>query len=225
MSERHGCEDVRRSAPELALGIATGEERAAALEHVAGCADCRRHLDELAQVADELVTIAPSREPPLGFESSVVARLGARRKPRRARALVTAAAVALVVAAAGVAATLAATSDDRELAARYRETLATARGDYFAAAELRGPGAARAGTVFAYEGEPSWIFMTFHEGVGAGPFECVVVTEDGRRLELGAFEADRGVWGAALPVPVHDVARVILDAPGGAADLHAGLGH
>ncbi|HEX2050280.1 MAG TPA: hypothetical protein VHJ34_06545 [Actinomycetota bacterium] len=221
MSERRDCDELRRVAPEIALGIATGDERAAALEHLAVCADCRRHLDGLAQVADELVTLAPAREPPLGFESAVVGRLGERRA-RRLRVPLAAAAAALVVALAGVGATLAATSDERDLAARYRDTLATARGDYFAAAGLLAPDGERAGTVFAYEGEPSWIFMTL-DRARAGPFECVVVTEDGGRLSLGSFDASRGVWGATLPVPVHDVERVVLDGPSGA--LEGALGH
>ncbi len=52
MSERFGCPDVRDVAPELALGIVTGEERAGVLEHIARCPSCRKLLDELADVAD-----------------------------------------------------------------------------------------------------------------------------------------------------------------------------
>jgi len=37
MTAEMGCEQVRELAPELALGIAEGEERDAALRHLDGC--------------------------------------------------------------------------------------------------------------------------------------------------------------------------------------------
>ena len=70
-------------AAELALGIADGEERAEALRHLSTCAECRHVVEELSQVADELLILAPIEEPPAGFESRVVERLGLRRPPRR----------------------------------------------------------------------------------------------------------------------------------------------
>ena len=36
------CDEARELAPELALGIVDGEERAEALRHLSACADCRR---------------------------------------------------------------------------------------------------------------------------------------------------------------------------------------
>ena len=53
------CDQIRDLAPELALGIADGAERASALRHVANCPDCRRVLDELSTVSDELLLLAP----------------------------------------------------------------------------------------------------------------------------------------------------------------------
>jgi Putative zinc-finger len=52
------CEEVRDLAPELALGIADGAERAEALRHLSACAECRRALEQLSQVADELLVLA-----------------------------------------------------------------------------------------------------------------------------------------------------------------------
>src|SRR4051794_41957840 len=88
------CEQTRNLAGELALGIADGAERAAALEHLAGCAECRRAVAELSDVTDELLLLAPEREPPPGFESRVLAHLqpapaSRPRRPRPARALLT----------------------------------------------------------------------------------------------------------------------------------------
>jgi hypothetical protein len=71
------CGEFRDLGPDLALGLLTGDERAAALHHVARCDPCRRQLDGLAEVADQLLLLAPSVEPEIGFESRVMARLHA----------------------------------------------------------------------------------------------------------------------------------------------------
>ena len=65
MSDRPSCEEVRALA-ELALGIAVGDERARVLEHLLACPACRRHLEELSSVADDLLLLAPTQEPPVG---------------------------------------------------------------------------------------------------------------------------------------------------------------
>src|SRR5436309_3384041 len=73
------CEQTRELLPELALGILGGEDRARALDHLAGCADCSNELASLARSADGLLTLAPQHEPPAGFEDRVLMRL--RRAP------------------------------------------------------------------------------------------------------------------------------------------------
>ena len=60
------CEETRALAPELALGVADGEERGHALEHLAACAECRAEVERLSNVADELMLLAPRREAPHG---------------------------------------------------------------------------------------------------------------------------------------------------------------
>ena len=69
------CEHTRQLAAELALGIADGADRARALQHLGECAECRRAVEELSGVTDELLMLAPERQPPVGFESRVLARL------------------------------------------------------------------------------------------------------------------------------------------------------
>ena len=66
---RHEPQDLLT---EVALGIADGAERARVLEHVSGCADCRRELERQSAVADELLLLAPEQEPPPGFELGVL---------------------------------------------------------------------------------------------------------------------------------------------------------
>src|SRR4051794_37860831 len=79
------CEQTRNLAGELALGIADGAERAAALEHLAGCAECRRAVAELSDVTDELLLLAPEREPP-PRTAPCPPRGGAARRPGPGRA-------------------------------------------------------------------------------------------------------------------------------------------
>jgi len=67
------CETFRELAPELALGTAVGDERAAALDHVRSCAMCRQVLAELTGTVDALLLSAPAVEPPAGFELRALA--------------------------------------------------------------------------------------------------------------------------------------------------------
>src|SRR4029450_1350136 len=82
MTGEMGCEQVRELASELALGIAEGEDRDAALRHLDGCSGCRQLVSELSSVGDELLQLAPAHDPPAGFESRGLAALAAP-PPRR----------------------------------------------------------------------------------------------------------------------------------------------
>jgi Putative zinc-finger len=210
------CEQTRALAPELALGIADGAERAEALEHLAGCAACRRAVAELSEVTDELLLRGPEGEPPVGFESRVLARLQparpaarARRRPRRALLLLAPAAVAAALATVIV---LGATSDDRRLAGEYREALAAAHGTSFEAARLRAPGRLRAGVVYAYRGSPSWIFVYLYRGHRSERYRLELAMTSGRRVRVPSLRIDgaTGSGGRAVRVDLRRVASVLL---------------
>ena len=83
MSPSGACDEARDLAGELALGIADGEDRARVLEHAADCPDCRRELERLSVLADELLLLAPEREPPAGFEVRVLRAVQPRPARRR----------------------------------------------------------------------------------------------------------------------------------------------
>jgi hypothetical protein len=219
VNERSDCGELAELAPELALGIATGAERARALEHVADCADCRRRLEELSEIADTLLLLAPAREPPNGFEARVQQRLAAEPRGRRPRRRVAPAAAALLLVAvlAGGGAgggVFLATRADRELAAGYESSLRTAEGRYFTASNLyeTGEGRVVAGTVFGYAGSPSWVFLTLRPSAGTGPFACTLVLADGRRVPLGTFtlSGTEPSWARTLQVDLQDAARLEL---------------
>lgn len=69
------CEVFDDSAAELALGLLSGMERAATVDHVATCRACGGLLRDLTDVADTLALTAPEADPPAGFATRVLARL------------------------------------------------------------------------------------------------------------------------------------------------------
>ena len=165
------CEQVRDLAPELALGIAEGEERDAALRHLNGCSGCRQLVSELSSVGDELLQLAPAHDPPVGFESRVLGEV--TMPPRRRRVqplarrwqwLATAAAAVVLAATLGAGSVLLATAGDRRLADGYQAVLSQGQGAYFLAAPLQGT-QGRVGTVFGYQGHPSWVMVTLQPSI------------------------------------------------------------
>jgi hypothetical protein len=220
MTDDPRCEETRELAAELALGAAEGEERGRALEHLASCPDCRRYVDELSEVADGLLLLAPSREVPVGFESRALTPLKATQPSPRSRRWLPRVLVPAAAAAAAVAITLAVVSDDLRLADHYRHTLRQANGEEFEAYSLRTPGNAPAGTLFGYEGSPSWLLMIVDPAHREGIKSAVLVMDDGRRLPLRWFALDpaSGSSGGAVPVDLHDASVVrLLPGAGGEA--------
>jgi hypothetical protein len=223
MSGDGRCNETRAIAPELALGIADGEERARALDHVAACPDCRRELEALSSLADELCELAPEREPPLGFELRVLGTLEpvrpqVRRTWRRPLVL-AAAAVTLVAVTAG--ASLLAVRDDRRLADHYRAVLAEAHGSYFGAFRLRDATGVEGGVAFVYRGSPSWVLITVPEPRRTSVARAEVVAAGGRTVPLEGFRLEEGTWGGPLPAGLGAISAVRLRAADGRAVLTA----
>jgi Putative zinc-finger len=223
------CDEVRELAPEIALGIADGEERAEALRHLTGCADCRRAVEELSEVADDLLMVAPVQEPSAGFESRVVAAMGLerperRRRPRWLTPRWLALRVGPVVATAAVtaAALVGVYHDDHVTAGRYRATLDEANGKYFQAQPLTDEAGTRAGVAFAYEGSPSWLFLTVDRGHRDSVTRVELTTRNGRTIRLRSLRLDaRGSWGGSIPVKLYTVASLRLVGPHSGDTLRA----
>jgi Putative zinc-finger len=212
------CEEIRDLAPEIALGVADGEERAEALQHLSTCAECRRVVEQLSQVADELLVLAPAHEPPAGFESRVVDAIVPEQPARRSRPrwltprrLGSRLAPALATAAVTAAALIAVYADDRRTAERYRDTLAQADGQYFQAEQLRDETGARGGVAFGYAGSPSWMFLTIDPSHRDAVTRAELVTREGRTIPLRPLELDQeGSWGGAIPVNLYRVESIRL---------------
>jgi hypothetical protein len=213
---------------EFALGTLTGQERARVLEHVGACEECRRDLAALSEVGDELLLLAPRAEPPVGFESRVferVATLGESRRrmhsrwlkrrgaqrPRSRRWMVLVAA-ALVGGLIGAAVTFVAESEDRTLADSYRETLAVAQGQYFAARQLVDAAGSPVGHVFGYQGSPSWVFFVVRRGPKKATYEVEMTTRSGRTWSAGELYVSdgRGSMGLALAVDLRSIKQILF---------------
>ena len=224
------CEEVRNLAPEVALGLAEGEERAEALRHLSTCSECRRAVEEFTQVADELLMLAPEQEPPAGFESRVIDAIGLGQPPRRLprwlslRWLAPRLGPAIAAAAMTAAVLVGVYNNDRQTADSYREALDEANGRYFQADRLTDPAGTRGGVVFGYEGSPSWIFVTVDPAYRSTVKTAELVTTDGRTIPVRGFELDQsGAWGGTVPFSVAKVASVRLLGQRPGEILHADL--
>jgi hypothetical protein len=222
------CEETRELAAELALGIADGEERGRALQHLADCPECRAEVERLSDVADDLLLLAPRREAPVGFESRVLGEVLPPARPQRRRrlrrlALVLAPAAA---AAAAVAVTLGVVSDDLQLADHYRDTLSAANGRDFDAYALRAASGQPVGRVFAYEGSPSWLLMTVDQGHRVGLKGAELVMDDGRRVPIRWFymTPEWGSCGGLVRVDLGDVSVLRIVPKRGGEPLVAQFG-
>jgi len=228
---------VRALAREVALGIADGKERSEVLAHVASCAACRSDLAELADVADDLLALTPSEEPPAGFETRVLAELGiepSRRSRRlrrplvRPRRVLVAAAVASLMAVTATASALVLTSqDERELAGHYQAALERVGGEYFQAARLHDAQGRPVGQVFGYQGRPSWLFIVVYGPYRQTPLTATLTTTERAVIPLQAVDLDeqRASWGGEIPVDLREVELVrVVDENGNAYEARVPAG-
>jgi hypothetical protein len=215
MTELNGmnCAQFADVAAELALGVLTGRERAEALAHLEHCDACREHVRQLTATGEGLVGLLPAKEPPPGFESRVMERLGLetpalrvahhhRRTARRSagttrpfgkmssgtRRILAAAAVvtALAGGVAGGWGLHAATSTS------------TSAQPALSTATLLSAGRENVGEVFIYNGDPRWMYMTVDMDSGNGTVTCQLISTDGRVTTVGSFRLANGYgsWGS-----------------------------
>jgi hypothetical protein len=208
-------EETRSVAAELALGVATGAERGRALSHLEVCSECRSHVTGLAEAKDDILLLAPEREPPAGFESRTLGRLARVARPasgRRWRRILSFSIAACIAAAAGAGWAWIATRSDRQAATLFRTALARADGRYLGVEVLRDPDGTPVGHVAVYLGRPSWIFAVIDEGAPMGTFDVEIVARSGDRHPAGVvtIDADRRGGGVVLPPGLGQLAAVVL---------------
>ncbi len=208
------CAQLEELAAELALGTVSGAERAAALDHLAGCRPCRTLVDELARVADNLLLLAPVAEPPPGFETKVLSQLGvapvpgARAStPIRRRVLVGVAAAALVAGLSGAGAAWLAADDPRPGGGEIRTALAV---------DDEGRWTCRA---VVYGENPTWLVVSLDRTDDLSAVFSVEALHSGRPdpVPVGTFAIDRGhgSFAKAVELPADGVKTIrVLDAGG-----------
>jgi hypothetical protein len=208
------CDDVRELAPDIALGLLSGVERAEAFDHLDDCPSCRALVDDLGRTADSLLLTAPEAEPPPGFETGALARIGsgpppsmsARRQSGAGWAVAAACFLAFLLA---LAVLLTGRDGSDEV---VHAPMITARG-------------LEVGEAYVHGGEDGWVFLSmrgWHEwldeaGIEDGAYELVVELDDGRvaRVEIGEFAAAAPMWGGPVDADLDRAVRLsILDEHG-----------
>jgi hypothetical protein len=102
------------------------------------------------------------------------------------------------------------TADDRALAANFRHTLSVAHGTDLRAAELRLADGTDSGAVFAYQGSPSWLYVTFRRIPPPGTYDVRLDTADGRQVPIREFQARPGgqAWGSTIDLPIRQISSI-----------------
>jgi predicted anti-sigma-YlaC factor YlaD len=183
------CEELRSVAAELALDELTGTERSAALSHLSSCDSCRALVADLAVAADTVLLLTPSVEPPPGFESRVIDRIGQTSAPSSRWRRVAAAAVIAAVVGSGIgfAVGQVGSGGDAE--------------DFPVAAVLTSARGTAAGSVVLATG-PDRMTCVFEDDRFGGAYEVRVLLDDGTSVDVGGFTADGAPWSWTVPLPV-----------------------
>jgi hypothetical protein len=175
------CAEVRELAPELALGILGGAERAEVVLHVNACARCQAYVVELTEAADAIPQLVPEVEPPAGFEARVLRRLGEDQRRSRRRWVVA-------MAAAAAAAVIVSITAVRVIESSDTTSVATATP---VAVAMQG-GATGAPAGWAYVSSGHGVAVSVSYGVPAGRYQVVVEPVRGPGGSIGTMTIDAG---------------------------------
>ena len=214
------CAAFQDAAAELALGMLTGPDRAAALKHTERCASCQAEVASLAAAADRLLDLVPARGAPDEFESRMAAAFrqtvpgqaaqrhrgkAARGKLARWRRRASIAAAAAAAGALGFGLYQIGTPPQQPA---YSGTEMAA---------LRTPAGARTGEVVVTGAPQPLLVMVVNPGAAPGWYHCYLRTSGGWQAFAGAFHVGRdgGVWVSRLPIPSRDLAGARLVGPDG----------
>lgn len=206
------CTHVRELAPEFALSLLHGSERAAIIEHLDGCDECRSLVSDFREAVDALAEAVADADPAPGFVDRVLNRIEPKpmvrtphppRRPRPVWAWLGAAA-----AAAAIVFGLVFTTGGHSAFAMRTGSLVDASG-------------ASRGSAYLAGGSHPWMFMRVQ--LSAGPYapsttySCELVLDDGHTVVLGTFTAQSGAgeWGHSVDVAVDHVVAARLRGAGG----------
>jgi hypothetical protein len=226
-----GCAGLADVAAELALGALTGRERAEALAHLDRCAACQEHVRQLTVTGQELLRLLPPEEPPPGFESRVLERLGlaahrpgpsirrslaGRRRcfgrgrsagqPGGGRRALAAVAVTLAVAVSALGGW------------KLGAAGSSPAGSSLSSAVLLSASRQTVGTIYFYGASQQALFVSVDLPSGTGTVICQLVSQGGNVVTLGSFSLDTGygAWGSPDLVSHGQFTEARLVSPKGA---------
>ena len=225
-----GCAEFADAAAELALGVLTGRERAQALAHLDQCEACRENVRQLTVTGEELVGLLPAIEPPAGFETRVMERLGLgtpapspapgpvrQLSPARRFGLKLAGWIGggwtgrggvshprrILAAAAVAVAVIVAGLGGWGLHGTTSSPTASA----LSSATLLTASHQTAGKIYFYDAGSRWLYMSVNIPSGSGAVDdgtviCQVEGPDGHVTTVGSFRltGGYGYWGSPDPV-------------------------
>ena len=189
------CSDFDTDAAELALVLVDDPRRTALVEHAASCRRCQARLDDLVAVVDQLVLLAPQVEPPAGFETRALARMGAPAADlgwaRRARILTSVLALVATLTLGMVVGRMLVRQTGRglERTANIHNAAGAAVGDVHLVADPR----------------PHILVSVLRPPTTPGVRTCELERPDGSWVVVGTWtkeEINTGVWAAALDPPL-----------------------
>ena len=188
------------------------------VRHVAGCPGCRHEVAELARVADDLLLLDPGAGTTARLRDGVAQRIAnltnlrprrppeygqaaspvrcrdwsppvSHRLPPRVVRLAAVAVVLVVAAAGGAGAAYWQSASDRQLADRYRQTVAAS--GYPTATPVTSTTGTVVGHLFLYQGSPSWAMVAITDAPESGNYSMVVLTTSGHSYSVGVCDSHR----------------------------------
>ena len=186
------CAEVHELAPELALGILSGAERAEVVLHVNGCARCQAYVAELTEAADAIPQLAPEAEPPPGFEAGVLRRLDERERRTRRRWIAAAVAVAAAAIIVSVTAVRVIDANDSTNLAATATTRATQEP---VAVTMQG-GTLNLAAGWAFVNDEHGVAVSVDYGIPSGSYAVQVTPTKGEPTAIGTMDVvdGRGHW-------------------------------
>jgi hypothetical protein len=221
------CAEFADAAAELALGVLTGRERARALAHLDRCEACRENVRQLTVTGEELVGLLPAIEPPAGFETRVMERLGLGTPapapvPVRPLSPVRRFGLKLADWTGGGTGRSGVRQPRRILAAAAMAVAVVAAGlggwglhaatssptaSPLSSATLLTASHQTAGKIYFYDAGSRWLYMSVNLSSGSGALGdstviCQVEGPDGHVTTVGSFRltGGYGYWGSPDPV-------------------------
>lgn len=205
----HECEPFRDGLVEFSLGLLAGRQRAELLAHLDGCPRCRLENEDNVAALDAILLLSPEVDPPVGFETRLVSRLGEPPVPRRHRARIISSVAAVILAiAVGIGIGSVAINPVHPHPTGSPVTTHTA--------VLAFDGHA-IGSVQLVTGTPPWMIMSVDDAHWSGEVWCQITTVNGAHDTVGRFNLINGYgsWGVPLGVTVAEIRSArLIDARG-----------